>query len=181
VTPEPGAPDDPQHALASVGRLALAHMLSVPHTPAVWELLHRRRELPRCAAWRACQCPHSKSQAHTRSTANTSARCCSKLPSPTRCAPRQTEMVYRSRPASHRWLRSNGAERRDGVQRDTGGQRAPDSSRPAEAGRRGPLVHQHRQLPATPARRAGARHGARRATKTRCMAAASPCASAARC
>src|SRR6185436_18363831 len=26
-------------------RLALAHMLNVPHVPAIWEMLHRRREI----------------------------------------------------------------------------------------------------------------------------------------
>lgn len=77
-------------------RLALGHMLSVPHTAAVWELLHRRRELAALRGLSATAMP-----AFTGVKRNTSVNreylrsLLLELASPDTLRPRQVEMVYR--------------------------------------------------------------------------------------
>jgi hypothetical protein len=77
-------------------RLALAHMLSVPHTPAVWELLHRRRELAHLRGLAASALPAFEGVKRNTSVNREYLRSLLlELASPDTLRPRQVEMVYR--------------------------------------------------------------------------------------
>lgn len=77
-------------------RLALAHMLSVPHTPAVWELLHRRRELAALRGLSASALPAFEGVKRNTSVNREYLRSLLlELASPETLRPRQVEMVYR--------------------------------------------------------------------------------------
>jgi len=77
-------------------RLALAHMLSVPHTTAVWELLHRRRELAAVRGLAATSMPAFEGVKRNTSVNREYLRSLLlELASPDTLRPRQTELVYR--------------------------------------------------------------------------------------
>jgi hypothetical protein len=77
-------------------RLALAHMLNVPHVPAVWELLHRRRELANLRGLAANALPAFEGVKHNTSVNREYLRSLLlELAAPDSLRPRQVEMVYR--------------------------------------------------------------------------------------
>ncbi len=77
-------------------RLALAHMLSVPHTPAVWELLHRRRELAALRGISSTALPAFEGVKRNTSVNREYLRSLLlELAAPDTLRPRQVEMVYR--------------------------------------------------------------------------------------
>jgi hypothetical protein len=77
-------------------RLALAHMLNVPHVPAIWELLHRRRELAELRGLAATALPAFEGGKHSTSVNREYLRSLMlELAAPDALRPRQLEMVYR--------------------------------------------------------------------------------------
>jgi hypothetical protein len=77
-------------------RLALAHMLNVPHVPAVWELLHRRREIAELRGLAATVLPAFEGVKYNTSVNREYLRALLlELAAPDALRPRQVEMVYR--------------------------------------------------------------------------------------
>ena len=77
-------------------RLALAHMLSVPHTPAVWEMLHRRRELAALRGLAGTSLPAFEGVKRSTSVNREYLRSLLlELAAPDALRPRQVEIVYR--------------------------------------------------------------------------------------
>ncbi|HTP63653.1 MAG TPA: hypothetical protein VMJ14_16410 [Burkholderiales bacterium] len=77
-------------------RLALAHMLAVPHSPAVWELLHRRRELAELRGLAATAMPAFEGVKRTTSVNREYLRALLlELAAPDSIRARQVELIYR--------------------------------------------------------------------------------------
>ena len=81
-------------------RLALAHMLNVPHTGTIWELLHRRRELASVRGLAASAMPayeEAKAEAKRKTSVNREylRSLLLELAAPDSMRARQVELVYR--------------------------------------------------------------------------------------
>ena len=77
-------------------RLALAHMLNVPHVPAVWELLHRRREIAYLRGLAGTTLPAFEGVKYKTSVNREYLRSLLlELAAPDSLRPRQVEMAYR--------------------------------------------------------------------------------------
>ena len=77
-------------------RLALAHMLNVPHVPAVWEMLHRRREIAELRGLAGSTLPAFEGVKYNTSVNREYLRSLLlELAAPDALRPRQVEMVYR--------------------------------------------------------------------------------------
>jgi len=77
-------------------RLALGHMLHVPHTPAMWELLHRRREIAEVRGLAATALPAFEGGKHSTSVNREYLRALLlELAAPDSVRVRQVELLYR--------------------------------------------------------------------------------------
>lgn len=77
-------------------RLALAHMLHVPHTPAVWELIHRRREIAEVRGLAASAIPAFEGVKYSTSVNREYLRALLlELAAPDSVRVRQAELIYR--------------------------------------------------------------------------------------
>jgi hypothetical protein len=77
-------------------RLALAHMLNVPHTPAIWELIHRRREIAEVRGLAATAIPAYEGVKYSTSVNREYLRSLLlELAAPDSVRVRQMELIYR--------------------------------------------------------------------------------------
>ncbi|HLX78970.1 MAG TPA: hypothetical protein VKS43_00130 [Burkholderiales bacterium] len=77
-------------------RLALAHMLQAPHTPALWELLHRRREIAEVRGMAATAMPAFEGVKYSTSVNREYLRALLlELAAPDSVRVRQVELIYR--------------------------------------------------------------------------------------